>query len=254
LYRAFLETAPDHKYAGRAARLAIKILEARGENDDARALAATHAAVLSETVPVGINASFLDASADAARFVGRFESESREIFKHRQKIAEVVNLHAGQAVADIGAGTGFFSNLFARTVGDSGKVYAVELSPVLAERLRELAKTMKLPQVEVVQCTERSVMLPHNSVDVAFICDTYHHFAFQDETLASLHRAMRPGGQLLLIDFERIPGKSSDFVLGHVRAGREVFRAEIEAAGFRFVRAEDSSFLADNYFLRFEKK
>ena len=65
--------------------------------------------------------------------------------------------------------------------------------------------------------------------------------------------ALRSKGQLILIDFERIPGKSSDFILGHVRAGKEVFRREVERSGFRFVEEVQIPGFRDNYFLRFEK-
>ena len=72
--------------------------------------------------------------------------------------------------------------------------------------------------------------------------------------MTSLYRAMRPGGQLFVIDFERIPGVSRQWLLEHVRAGKEVFQAEIEAAGFVLVRQEKVDFLKENYLLHFEKK
>ena len=93
--------------------------------------------------------------------------------------------------------------------------------------------------------------LPPKSVDLVFICDTYHHFEFPFKTLASIHEALRPGGQLVLIDFHRIEGKSREWVLGHVRAGQEVFVKEIVVSGFKVVARR--SFLKENYFVRFEK-
>ena len=86
-----------------------------------------------------------------------------------------------------------------------------------------------------------------------FICDTYHHFEFPTSTLASIREALRPGGEILLVEFHRIPGKSSDFILNHVRAGKEVFVKEIEAAGFESL-GEVKGFLNDNYLIRFRKK
>ena len=71
--------------------------------------------------------------------------------------------------------------------------------------------------------------------------------------MASLHRALKPGGRVVLIDFHRIPGTSSDWVLGHVRAGQDVFEAEITQAGFRKVR-EETDLLQENYFVVFEKQ
>ena len=87
---------------------------------------------------------------------------------------------------------------------------------------------------------------------VAFICDTYHHFEFPARSLQSIHDALRPGGQLILIDFQRIEGKSSEWILGHVRAGQEVFVKEVTTAGFRVIGEE--KLLKEKYFVRFEKK
>jgi predicted methyltransferase len=102
-----------------------------------------------------------------------------------------------------------------------------------------------------VLATERSVELPVRSIDVAFICDTYHHFEYPQAMLASLHAALKPGGRLAVIDYEKIPGRSSSWVMGHVRAGRETAIAEIEAAGFKMLKAH--ALLRDNYFLEFQK-
>jgi ubiquinone/menaquinone biosynthesis C-methylase UbiE len=94
--------------------------------------------------------------------------------------------------------------------------------------------------------------LPEKSIDVAFICDTYHHFEFPQKTMASIHRALKPGGQMIVIDFKRIDGKSSEFILKHVRAGQEVFTAEIRDAGFK--QLDEIKMLKENYFLRFERR
>jgi SAM-dependent methyltransferase len=119
---------------------------------------------------------------------------------------------------------------------------------VIASRCAEAG----IANVATVLCTERSVALPPGSIDLAFLCDVYHHFEYPMESLASIHRALRPRGELFLIDFKRIPGVSSDWILDHVRAGQEEVTAEIESAGFR--QAEELDFLEDNYLLRFRKR
>ena len=93
--------------------------------------------------------------------------------------------------------------------------------------------------------------MPKNSVDLVFICDTYHHFEFPQRTLQSIHDALRPNGQIVLIDFQRIEGKTSDWIVSHVRAGKEGFAREVTAAGFRVIGEE--TFLKQNYLVRFEK-
>ncbi|WP_039961755.1 methyltransferase domain-containing protein, partial [Rhodopirellula europaea] len=101
--------------------------------------------------------------------------------------------------------------------------------------------------------TDVSIRLPPESADLVFICDTYHHFESPQQSLASIYRALKPGGRLVLIDFERIPGVSREFLLGHVRAGKEVFQSEIVAAGFKFIDEIDVEAFEENYLLRFEK-
>ena len=156
-------------------------------------------------------------------------------------------------VADIGAGTGIFLGAFDREVGSEGLVYAVDISPKFLEHLRAYTEQEDLDRVEVVTALEDSVELPEGSVDLAFVCDTYHHFEYPRSTLASLHSAIRPGGSLVVVDFERIPGVTSEWLLEHVRAGKDVFRREIETAGFRFVGEVPVEGLEENYLLRFER-
>ena len=71
--------------------------------------------------------------------------------------------------------------------------------------------------------------------------------------MASIHRALKPGGTFVIIDFKRIEGESSDFIMNHVRAGQDVFRSEIEAAGFELIEDIDLPSLEDNYLMRFRK-
>ncbi len=132
-------------------------------------------------------------------------------------------------------------------------MYAVDISPKFLEHLRERTAREELARVEVVEALEDSAALPAASVDLAFACDTYHHFEYPQATLQSLSTAIRPGGSLVILDFERIPGESRDWVLEHVRAGKEVFRREIESAGFRFDREVTVEDLKENYVLRFRR-
>ncbi len=206
-----------------------------------------------EGMPEGINDTFLSADLDVDHWVERFEGESREVYAERAAIVDALDLSSGSRIADIGAGTGFFTALFAEQVGSDGTVYAVEVSPQFLEHLRARVATDGLESVEVVEGTQTSVELPADSIDIAFVCDVYHHFESPDESLASLHRAIRPGGSLVIIEFERIPGKSPKWLLEHVRAGREVFTAEIESAGFRLAEEIELDGLKDNYILRFER-
>jgi ubiquinone/menaquinone biosynthesis C-methylase UbiE len=181
-------------------------------------------------------------------------SESREIYTQRAALADLLALRPGMAVADVGAGSGFMVEEFARRVGAAGKVYAVDINAKLLERIAANAKQHSLSQIQTVLTPEDAVNLPAGSVDLIFICDTYHHFEYPQKSLAGVHRALRAGGELILIEFHREPGQSPGWILEHVRAGQTEFTREIEAAGFAFVRVEPAPFLTQNYVLRFRKK
>ena len=213
----------------------------------------TSVATAETSVKPGINKAFLDPALDVAKYEGTFEGESREIFAQRARIAGLLGLREGSAVADVGAGTGLFTKMFATKVGPTGKVYGVDIAPKFVEHLREVAEQQKLSQLEAVLCTERSTELPAASVDLVFVCDTYHHFEYPTATLASIHSALRPGGELAIVDFHREPGVSRPWILDHVRAGRDVVQQEVEAAGFQLVRVEATPFLRENYLMRFRK-
>lgn len=207
-----------------------------------------------KSVKPGINDGFLDPQLDVSEWLGRFEIESREVYAARQRVLEICDVQPGMTVADIGAGTGFYSRLFASAVGEQGWVYAADISSRFLEHINRQSQEDRVHNMTSVLCTERSVNLPPNSVDVAFICDTYHHFEYPQDTMKSILRALKPGGTLVVIDFERIPGQSREFILGHVRAGKDVFRREIVNAGFRFLEEVQVPAFEENYLLRFRKQ
>jgi predicted methyltransferase len=217
-----------------------------------RPLPAVASAVAEESVYPGINKELLNPDINPTQWVERFEREGREVYDQRQAIVRAAQVRPGMAVADIGAGTGLFVPLFAEAAGPRGTVYAVDIVQDFLTLIAERMTQAGITNVRTVLGTERSIELPPNSIDLAFICDTYHHFEYPQSTLASLHRALRPGGQIVLLDFKRIPGESSDWVLNHVRAGQEVFTEEIEAAGFEQIE-EVQGLLKQNYMVRFLK-
>jgi len=178
-----------------------------------------------------------------------FERPGREVYDRRHEIVEATGVWRGSVVADIGAGTGLFTRLFARHVGPPGKVYAVDISREFVKNILRTARAAGLANVEGIVNTQDDTLLPPDSIDIAFVCDTYHHFERPQAMLASIRRALRPGGVLIVVDFERVEGKSSAWVLEHVRTGRAEVIREIEAAGFRF--AGEGDFLRENYFLKF---
>ena len=160
---------------------------------------------------------------------------------------------AGSTVADVGSGSGFLTEELARRVGADGKVYAVDINETLLAKVEARAKAASLENVQTVLTPDNGIDLPKASVDLMFICDTYHHFEFPQTILATIHQAIRPGGELVIVDFERIEGTSEDWILEHVRAGKETVTAEVLAAGFELVREETLPELEQNYMLRFRR-
>ena len=177
-----------------------------------------------QSVKPGINAKFKNADLDVSEWLGRFEIESREVYAGKERVLAICNIEPGARVADIGAGTGFYSRLFADAVGENGWVFSVDIVPNFLKHINEKAAQANVTNLTAVLCSDRAIALPANSIDMVFVCDTYHHFEYPKSTLASIYRALKPGGTMVLIDFERIVGESREFVIGHVRAGKEVFK------------------------------
>lgn len=203
-----------------------------------------------KSVNPGINNAF--EKPNVAEFVERFERDGRDAYDHRQDVLKACSLKPGMAIADVGAGTGLFTRLFSPAVGPEGKVYAVDIAEEFVKHIERTAQSKGLKNVKGIVCTADAVNLPSQAIDVAFICDTYHHFEFPHKTMRSIHEALKPGGVVILIDFHRIEGVSSEWVLGHVRAGQEIFAKEIIDAGFKQIE-EKKGILKESYFLRFEK-
>lgn len=203
-----------------------------------------------KSVRPGVNDTFRD--PNVKEFIEKFEIESREVFAKREEIAKVLGIKPGATIADIGAGTGIFTRLFADKVGPSGQVLAVDIAENFLEHVNKINRETGRKNVQTVLCTADDTKLPEGTVDVAYICDTYHHFEFPFKTMTSLHKALKPGGRVFLVDFKRIEGETSDWTMKHVRAGQEVFEKEILSCGFRKVK-EHSELLKDNYFVEFEK-
>jgi ubiquinone/menaquinone biosynthesis C-methylase UbiE len=208
------------------------------------------AAAQEKSVRPGINDSFRD--PDPKQFTERFEIESREVFAKRREIVAAIKLKPTDVVADVGAGTGLFTRLIASSLGPDGRVIAVDIAQKFLDHIEVSCREQNIRNVETLLCQDDSTKLPENSVDAAYICDTYHHFEFPQKTLASLHKAIKPGGRLILIDFRRIEGESTAWTMEHVRAGQEVFEKEVMAAGFRKVD-EVRGLLKENYFVIFER-
>ena len=129
-----------------------------------------------KSVKPGINKQY--ENPDPKEWIQKFEGESREIAANAKEIVAACKLKPGMMVADVGAGTGLFTRKFALEVGDKGKVYAVDIAQNFLDHIKKTCEDGKIKNVETVLCDQFSTKLPKNSVDLVFICDTYHHFEF----------------------------------------------------------------------------
>ena len=205
------------------------------------------------TVGQGVNERFLSRELDTAGMAARFESEGREAFARRHSVIAALRLRPGMAVADVGAGSGFYAALMAASVGPAGTVYAVEIAPNWIEHLTKKFAAEGLDNVHVVQSTADSVNLPEGSLDLIFSSDTYHHFEDPPQILGSIYRALKPGGRWVVLDFDRVPGVTPPGLMEHLRTGRAGAVEEMQAAGFRLVRDADIG-LEQSYLAIFQRR
>ena len=202
-----------------------------------------------QNVNPGINRQYQD--PDYQQWVNTFEHEGREIYDRREEIVKALQLKAGMDIADIGAGTGLFTRLFATAVAPTGKVYAVDISATFIENIQRIAKERGLMNIIGIVNNPKDTQLKPSSIDVAFVCDTYHHFEYPQTTLKSIYQALRPNGQLIIIDFHKDPAVASSWVITHVRADKSTVIKEIQSAGFKYIG--EKNILKSNYYLAFRR-
>ncbi len=202
-----------------------------------------------QSVRPGINRYY--ENPDWQQWVNTFERPGREVYDKRHAIVDATGIRQGMVVADIGAGTGLFTRLFAERVGPQGRVYAVDISQPFIENIVRSCRDQGFNNVEGVVNGHKDVSLPSASIDLAFLVDTYHHFEYPASMLSSIHSSLRSDARLIVIDFRRDPRHSSSWVLGHVRADKDAVIDEITKAGFSLI--DDKVLLRTNYYLVFSR-
>lgn len=205
--------------------------------------------IAEQNVNPGVNRHYQ--GAEFKDWVGIFEQPGREVYDKRHDVVKALNLKPGMNIADIGAGTGFYSLLFAQKVGEIGQVFAVDITDDFILNINRRASEKNLKNIHGVVSTEKDTLLAPGSVDMAFVCDTYHHFEYPQTMLSSIRHALRSGGELIIIDFKKQPKISSSWVMSHVRTDKKAVIREIEQAGFKL--QSETDILKTNFFLRFIK-
>jgi SAM-dependent methyltransferase len=182
--------------------------------------------------------------SDAERWSEVFDDPKRDAWQKPHEVIEALKLKRDALVADIGAGTGYFSMRLAHRV-PAGKVYAVDLEPDMVKHLVARAKREHLANVVAVQATTDDARLPEK-VDLVLMVDTYHHIDDRHRYFAKLKESLKPGGRVAIIDF------TLDSDIGpppRARVSPERVKSELTAAGYKL--ADEQTFLENQYFLVF---
>ncbi len=182
--------------------------------------------------------------------IASMERSERDAWQKPDEVVKALELNSGDAIADIGAGTGYFTRRFARAVGPAGKVFAVDVAADILGYLKEQADKQNLHNIQLVVSREDDPLLPANAVDLAFFCDTTHHIANRANFYRKLSPALRKHGRMAIIDYP--PDSSQHPHSPDELVPRSQVISEAEEAGFKFVK--DFQFLPRHYFLLFERK
>jgi ubiquinone/menaquinone biosynthesis C-methylase UbiE len=165
------------------------------------------------------------------------ERPEREREEEPSKAIAALDIKPGQVVADVGAGSGYYTVRLAARVGQTGKVLATDLQPQMLSLLRQRVAREQLTQVEVAQATETDPGLPANACDLILMVDVYHELSRPQEVLRKLRAALKPDGRLVLIEFRKesawVPIREE-----HKMSIREA-TMELEAERFRLDRVID---------------
>ena len=186
-------------------------------------------------------------------FLDSMEVGSRELYAARDAVLAAAKIPVGARVADIGAGTGLYSLMFANKVGPAGVVYAVDIEPRFLKLIGQRAADLDVGNVVAVLGRDTDITLPPSSVDVVFIADTYHYFSDRAGIMATVRDALAPGGRLIILDYTLDETHKDDPARAHVRFGKAGMINEVTSFGFTFVEEPQVPGLAEIYMLVFEK-
>jgi ubiquinone/menaquinone biosynthesis C-methylase UbiE len=161
----------------------------------------------------------------------------------RQKPAELVrtmDLRPGMTVADIGTGVGYMLPFLSKAVGAQGHVVAEDIFDDFLAQAKTRTSQDGLTNVTFVKGTEHAPQLAENSVDVALALDSYHHYDYPADMLAGLHKGLKPGGRLVIVEYYKsktaMPGGNA---LQHIRLDKPDLIKEVEANRFRLLSSHD---------------
>jgi len=184
---------------------------------------------------------------DAEKWAKEFDNPERDAWQKPQEVLDALHLQAASLVADIGAGTGYFSVRIAKRAHE-GKVFAADVEPDMVRYLGVRAEREHLANLTPVQARADAANLPE-PVDLILVIDTYHHIDDRTRYFAALQSSLRPGGRLVIIDFK---ADSPNGPPAQHRIPPERVTHELAAAGYALT--EKFEFLPRQYGLIFRKR
>ena len=167
------------------------------------------------------------------------QNSVRDGWQRVPDVMTALSVDAGSRVADVGAGSGYFTAHLSREVGPSGRVFAVDISERALDQLDRLVENEKLENVDVIRGEIDDPGLPERSLDAVLVVDAYHEMTEYEAILAAVYGALKPGGRLVILDL--VPPDSSaarDRQTANHRLGMSVVEREIRAAGFEVVERD----------------
>lgn len=176
-----------------------------------------------------------------------YEGFGRDGWQRPDEVIARLGVHAGDRVADLGAGGGYFTFRLADAVGPSGRVFAVDVDDDMIEYLRGRVAAEQRPNVEVIRAEPEDPRLPDGQIDLVFTCDTYHHLQRRTEYFARLRTDLAPGGRVAILELNGATWFARLF--GHMTP-RQTIVDELSAAGYRLVVDYDG-LIDRQYFLIF---
>lgn len=178
-----------------------------------------------------------------------YEGFGRDGWQHPEEVVLALHLKAGDAVADLGAGSGYFTFRLADAVGPAGQVYAVDIDPDMTEYVARRVRELNYHNIDVITVKPDDPLLPKSGVDVIFTCITYHHLNNRTAYLFTLTQYLRPHGRLAIIDFNGEGWFTR--LIGHWTP-REVILHEFHQAGYSL--QQELTFLPNQVFLVFSPR
>ena len=187
---------------------------------------------------------------DIKQYLEQLDSEERDQYQKPRQVIEALNLKPGLAVADLGSGSGYFTRRFIEAVTETGKVYAVDVEPEMLKYAEESVVHMhRSYTAEFILARPDNPKLPYGSIDLLFLCNTYHHLEERAKYFSDTRSSLKPGGRIAIIDFYHDERSGElGFPKQHL-VPRETVIAELTKSGYRLVR--EHTFLPRQYFLEF---